>query len=80
MEAEGLVYKRRGAGTFVADAASPLARREQRRILIQRANALLAEPRQLNFTFEEVVELLRSRPRVLNITISKESSRVDKCG
>ena len=80
LEAEGLVHKRRGAGTFVADAASPLARREQRRILTQRADALLAEASQLNFTFEEVLELLRNRQAVLNETISKENKRVGKCG
>ena len=80
LEAEGLVHKRRGAGTYVADATSPLARREQRRILTQRADALLAEARQLNFTFEEVLALLRSRQAALIKAISKESSRAGKCG
>ena len=65
-ENEGLVYKRRGAGTFVADTSSPLARREQRRILTQRADALLTDATQLNFSFEEVLDLLRKRHEVLN--------------
>lgn len=66
LENEGLVYKRRGAGTFVADTSSPLARREQRRILTQRADALLTDATQLNFSFEEVLDLLRKRHEVLN--------------
>ena len=66
LENEGLVYKRRGAGTFVADTSSPLARREQRRILTQRADALLTDATQLNFSFEEVLDLLGKRHEVLN--------------
>lgn len=80
LEAEGLVHKRRGAGTYVADASSPLTRREQRRILTQRADALLAEASQLNFSFEEVLDLLRNRQAALTKTISKENSRAGKCG
>ena len=80
LESEGLVHKRRGAGTYVAERSSPLARKEQRRILTQRADALLAEAMQLNFTFEEVLELLRGRQAALTKAISKESSSVGKCG
>ena len=78
LEAAGLVYKRRGAGTFVAEDTSPLARKEQRRILTQRADALLAEARQLNFSFHEVMELLEKRQAALDATISKESQNVGK--
>ncbi|MCA9122563.1 MAG: GntR family transcriptional regulator [Planctomycetaceae bacterium] len=74
LESEGIVYKRRGAGTYVAEFQSPLARKEQKRILTQRADALLAEASQLNFTFEEVVDLLHSRQAVLDKAISKENS------
>ncbi len=61
LETEGLVYKRQGAGTFVADTKSPLARKEQRRILAQRADALLADASQLGFTFDEVLAVLKKR-------------------
>lgn len=71
LEHEGLVYKRRGAGTFVADTGSPLARKEQKRILSQRADKLLADATQLNFSFDEVLELLRKRHDVL----TKEQER-----
>jgi len=74
MEAEGFIYKRRGAGTYVADFKSPLARKEQKKVLTQRADALLAEASQLNFTFDEVLDLLRNRQDVLNKSISKESN------
>ena len=76
LESEGVVYKRRGAGTYVAEFQSPLARKEQKRILTQRADALLAEASQLNFTFEEVVDLLHSRQAALDKAISKENSNV----
>ena len=80
LEAEGVVYKRRGAGTYIADIKSPLARREKKRILAQRADALLAEASQLNFTFSEVLELLNQRQVVLNKSLSKDTTNVGKCG
>ncbi|MBC8352911.1 MAG: GntR family transcriptional regulator [Planctomycetes bacterium] len=80
MESEGLVYKRHGAGTYVADMKSPLARKEQKKILAQRADALLAEASQLNFTFDEVLDLLRNRHTALNKSISKESNNARKHG
>ena len=61
LEAEDVVYKRRGAGTYLADASSPLAKSEKRKILSQRADALLAEASQLDISFDEVIELLRVR-------------------
>lgn len=66
LETEGAVYKRQGAGTFVADTKSPLARKEQKRILTQRADALLADASQLNFKFDEVLALLKKRHEALN--------------
>src|SRR6516225_6690579 len=51
LEVAGLVTKRRTAGTYVSDAGSPLARRERRKILTQRIDALLAEARQLDVPF-----------------------------
>ena len=74
LESEGLVFKRRGAGTYVAEFKSPLARREQKRILTRRADALLAEASQLKFTFEEVLDLLHARQDAMNKTISRESN------
>jgi len=61
LETAGVVEKRRTAGTFVSSNGSPLARHEQVKILTQRADALLAEARQLGFTVDEVVDLVRQR-------------------
>ncbi|MCA9177422.1 MAG: GntR family transcriptional regulator [Planctomycetales bacterium] len=65
LEAIGLLVKRRGAGTFVAETPSPLARREQRQIMAERADALLAEASQLGFSYEEVLQLLQKRHETL---------------
>jgi DNA-binding transcriptional regulator YhcF (GntR family) len=61
LEAAGVVTKRSTAGTYVSDAGSPLARRERLKILAQRADALLAEARQMGVGAEEVVDLIRHR-------------------
>ena len=65
LEVDGVVTKRRTAGTYVSDAGSPLARRERLRILAERADALLAEARQMNVSLEEVFELLRQRDEAM---------------
>jgi GntR family transcriptional regulator len=61
LEAAGLVTKRSTAGTYVSDGGSPLARRERLKILTQRADALLADARQMGIGTEEVVDLIRHR-------------------
>ena len=58
LETMGLLVSRQGSGTYVADTGSPLARREKRRILRERVDALLAEARQLGFSLDEVKALL----------------------
>ena len=80
LESEGIVYKRRGAGTYVAEFTSRLARKEQRKILAQRADALLSEALQLNFTFEEVMNLLHSRQAALEKSLAKERADVGQSG
>jgi GntR family transcriptional regulator len=61
LEQSGLVYKRQGAGTYLSDTGSPLARRERLRILSGRADALAVEARHMDFTLEEVLALVRER-------------------
>src|SRR5438309_7473366 len=65
LEVAGVVTKRRTAGTYVSDAGSPLARRERLKILAERADALLAEARQLDIGTDEVLALLRQRDQAL---------------
>jgi GntR family transcriptional regulator len=54
-EQEGVVTKRRTAGTYVSDTTSPLARRERLRIVSERVDALLAEARQMDIDLGEVI-------------------------
>jgi GntR family transcriptional regulator len=61
LENEGLLFKRQGAGTYVSESGSPLARREQRRILAQRADALVTEAVQMNFSLEETGKIVEER-------------------
>src|SRR3954471_8031866 len=61
LEAVGIVEKRRTAGTYVSDQGSPLARRERLKILTERIDALLAEARQMDVSFEELMRLAERR-------------------
>jgi GntR family transcriptional regulator len=74
LETENVVRKRRGAGTYIADGGSRLAREEQRRILAQRADQLLVEARQMTFSVEDVVDLLRERDAALRVEAPEEKS------
>src|SRR5438034_596183 len=65
LELAGVVTKRRTAGTYVSSAGSPLSRRERLKILAQRADALLAEARQMNVSTDEVIDLLRQRDQAM---------------
>jgi GntR family transcriptional regulator len=61
LEGAGFVEKRRTAGTYISDQGSPLARRERLRILTERIDALLAEARQMDIAFEDIVKLAERR-------------------
>jgi GntR family transcriptional regulator len=75
LETAGVVVKRRTAGTYVSDAASPLARRERRKIITERVDALLAEARQMNIDTDDLVELIHERDEAMQAAVaSKEKS------
>ncbi len=59
LETMGLIYKRRGAGTYVSAKGTPYTDEECRRILSERARSLLVEARSLGFDLEQCVALLR---------------------
>jgi GntR family transcriptional regulator len=65
LEAEGVVEKRRTAGTYVSGAGPRLNRRERLKILSQRVDALLAEARQLDIAVAEVVDLIHRRDEAM---------------
>src|SRR5688572_9071834 len=68
LERAGIVTKRHGSGTYVAEVRAPLPQREKIKILAPRADTLLMEARHLDVDFPDVVKLLRDR----NATIEKE--------
>lgn len=72
LESAGVVEKRRTAGTYVTDQRSPLARRERVRLLTERIDALLAEARQMDIPFEEVVKLAEQRQATLHASRIEE--------
>jgi GntR family transcriptional regulator len=72
LESAGIVEKRRTAGTYVSDQGSPLARRERLRILTERIDALLAEARQMDIPFEDVIKLAERRHSTM-VSMSAES-------
>ncbi|SRR6266581_899057 len=61
LERAGVVTKRQGAGTYVAEKPSPLSRKEKLRLLAERADALLVEAEHLDMELEDVIDLLRER-------------------
>ncbi len=61
LEHDGVIQKRQGAGTYVSEFISPLARREQRKILAQRIDALLTEALQMDVAYGDLLALLRER-------------------
>jgi len=65
LERAGIVTKRQGAGTYVAETKSLLSRREKLRTLTPRADALLVEAGQLDLTLDEVMALLQERNEII---------------
>lgn len=65
LERLGIVQKRQGSGTFVSENRSRMASRERRRVIEQRIDALLAEAHLLNFTEDEVLQMVEERMAVM---------------
>ena len=66
LENKGIVHTRPGAGVFVADGISPLAEREQNRILADRIDQLLAEARHMNVGLDSLITILRQRSQQMD--------------
>jgi GntR family transcriptional regulator len=71
LESAGVVEKRRTAGTYVSEQGSPLARRERMKILTERVDALLAEAKQMDVAFEEVIKLVERRNAAMPSTVTE---------
>jgi GntR family transcriptional regulator len=61
LERAGIVTKRHGSGTYVAENRPMLSRREKLKALTPRADALLVEAGQLDIPLDEVMVLLQER-------------------
>ena len=72
LEADGIVEKRRTAGTYVSDQGSPLARRERLKILTGRIDTLLAEARHMDVALEDLVKLVQQRHTAMQSTRDEE--------
>ena len=77
LEMANVVRKRRGAGTYVSEGGSPLAREEQHRLLARRADQLLVEALQMGFSLDAVIELLNERYAALESEALKETHDED---
>ena len=58
LEREGLVYKKRGRGTYMSPKAGTMAEAERRRIVAERLSAAVREARDLGLSADEVREEL----------------------
>jgi len=65
LELTGIVVTRPGAGVFVSDTASPLARKEQHQLLINKVDEVIQESRHLEMTLDGVLQLIKQRAKVL---------------
>ena len=72
LESASVIFKRRGAGTYISDEQSPLADRERIRIIQARIDSLLAEAHQLNFSAEDLQSLIKKRQAELKPVTSNE--------
>ena len=61
LERAGIVYKRHGTGTYVAEVHSLMPHREKMKILTRHADTLLTEALHLGVAFEDLAELLKER-------------------
>ena len=71
LERAGIVTKRHGSGTYLAEVRTSLSQRDKIRILTNRADALLTEARHLDVDLNEVIKLLREREQVMNEEVTK---------
>lgn len=65
LELAGWLTKRQGAGTYVSDRGSPLARDECLRLLGERVDSLLSESHQMGIGLGEVLAMIEERNRAL---------------
>ncbi len=66
LEHAGVVTKRHGSGTYVAESPPARSRRERLKALQQRVDALAVEASHLDVELDEVIDLLRERYQTIH--------------
>ena len=76
LEHLGLVVRKQGSGTYVSDGASPLGGGARRKLMAEKADALLYDAQLMGFSYEELRALLEERRQtlVLNESLRTEVS------
>ncbi|PCJ59090.1 MAG: GntR family transcriptional regulator [Candidatus Hydrogenedentota bacterium] len=72
LETEGLVYKKRGAGTFVSAEVTPYTEEVCREILGKRLDVLIVEGINMGFDKTQLINLLQDRWKALEQTKQEE--------
>ena len=72
VELAGIVVKRRTAGTYLSESASPLARRQRLKIITERVDALLAEARQMDIDLDALLELVHERDEAMQAASARQ--------
>jgi len=80
LEADGLIYKRRGAGTYISEIRSRLADAERVDIIEQRIDKVLAEAHQLNLSPEQVLSIFRKRQAEMLKKFNGDKTNDKDCG
>ena len=78
LESAGLIYTRRGSGTYVAEHGSPYSDAECRRIPSERVDVLIVESRNLGYSLAKVIELMKERDLALRVGGKPGSKTEDK--
>ncbi len=65
LENDGIVVRRHGSGTYVADTVSPESRQMAAQELVPKVDSLLADAIHLDLKLEDIVKLLRERHAAL---------------
>ena len=67
LERAGVVQKRHGSGTYVAENSQALPHRQRLKLLTERVDALLVEAAHLDVSLSEVLELVREQHERLRV-------------
>ncbi len=73
LERDGIIYTRRGVGTFVAERRDILSRAERDRILSASADRMITQAVHLGVSEQELLDIVRRRARAFRLRSSTHS-------